>query len=179
MRGRPFSIQRQQKRLLRAVQHAQLDLNHSSPPETLNRHVALDLDPNQLINNKTLLVVAVQNSPLRMRLSRHHIHFQQPLNQVGRGHKLSSSRRSSTTVPSRCGVSVILGPFARANYVIYCVIVRTGVGNVVRQSSTPSPDCSVIDKPIEVIIFALLPISELLETIPDRTNSQWRVQWMG
>ncbi|KAK2940385.1 hypothetical protein BLNAU_21705 [Blattamonas nauphoetae] len=86
-----------------------------------------------------------------------------------------ASNHSSTTVPSRCEVSVISGTFVRGNHVMDCVIVRIVFGDAVRQSSTTSPDCSAIDKPIEAIIFAPLPISGLFETVPDRTNSQWRL----
>ncbi|KAK2957503.1 hypothetical protein BLNAU_7402 [Blattamonas nauphoetae] len=172
MRGRFFRIQRRQKRLLRAVQHAQRDPKHSSPPETPNRHVTPVLDRNQLINNKHVHYVDVQHNPLRMRLARRHIHFHQPLKQVSREHKLSSSSRSSTTDPSRCVVSAISGTFTRGNDVMNCVIVRTVFLDAARQSSTTSPDCSAIDKPIEAIIFAPLSISGLFETIPDRTNRQ-------
>ncbi|KAK2946414.1 hypothetical protein BLNAU_18665 [Blattamonas nauphoetae] len=56
------------------------------------------------------------------------------------------SNRSSTTDPSRCGVSVIFGTFSRRIDDRCGVIVRTGFGDVVCQSSTTSPDASSFSK---------------------------------
>ncbi|KAK2941471.1 hypothetical protein BLNAU_23618 [Blattamonas nauphoetae] len=61
---RHFITQLNQNRLLRAVEHAQRNSKRLCPPRAPNRHVAVDLYPNQQRKNEPDPDAAVLHNPL-------------------------------------------------------------------------------------------------------------------